>query len=292
MQRQRTLECATLYVVSTPIGNLDDITLRALQTLKQVDLIGAEDTRHTRQLLDHFSITTPLMAYHEHNEDKTAGQLLARLEQGENIALVSDAGTPLIADPGYRLVKAVSEAGYAVVPIPGVSALVTALSVAGLATDRFSFEGFLPAKNEARKKRLAELHREPRTLIFYEAPHRLVASLKTMVEALGADREAVLARELTKRFETILRAPLAKLLQQVEGDADQQRGEMVVLIEGNSAKVDPNSESVKQTLTTLLQELPVKQAAGLASKLTGVKKNRLYQMALTIIESAPDKSGE
>jgi 16S rRNA (cytidine1402-2'-O)-methyltransferase len=291
MQRLQSPESATLYVVSTPIGNLDDITLRAIETLKQVDIVAAEDTRHTRHLLDHFAIATSLLAYHEHNEEKTARQLLSRLEQGQSIALVSDAGTPLIADPGYRLVKAVSEAGFAVVPIPGVSALITALSVAGLATDRFSFEGFLPAKEEARKKRLTSLLREPRTLVFYEAPHRIVASLQSMAEVLGAEREAALARELTKRFETVLRAPLGKLAQQVTSDANQQRGEMVLLLQGNTAQADADSEQVIETLTTLLQELPLKQAAGLASKLTGIKKNRLYQMALSITDKAKDNSG-
>lgn len=272
---------ATLYIVSTPIGNLGDISARALEVLKSVQLIAAEDTRHSGRLLQHFAIDTPMWAVHDHNERAQAAAIVQRLLQGENIALISDAGTPLISDPGYHLVRAVREAGVAVVPIPGACALVAALSASGLATDRFIFEGFLPAKQQARRERLEAVLEEPRTLVFYESPHRLLESLRAMLSVFGPGRYLVLARELTKRFETIRGAPLGELLAWVEADPDQQRGEFVLLVEGaavaDASLLDAESRRV---LEVLLEELPLKQAAALAARITGVRKKVLYQQAL------------
>lgn len=272
----------TLYVVATPIGNLDDIGARALQVLRQVSLIAAEDTRHSARLLQHFGISTPLVACHEHNEREHSARLLDRLAGGADLALISDAGTPLIADPGFHLVRQARQAGYPVVPVPGPCALIAALSAAGLPSDRFAFEGFLPARAVARRQRLEQVRHDPRTLIFYEAPHRLLESLADMCQLFGAERPAVLARELTKTFETIKDLPLGELLEWVRGDANQQRGECIVLLGGwvppvGEAAVD---ETVLRTLDLLLDELPVKRAAALAAQITGVRKNVLYALAL------------
>ena len=217
---------ATLHVVATPIGNLADLSPRALDTLRTVAAICAEDTRHTRQLLAHFGIEQSLVALHEHNEDEMAGRLVARLLAGESLALVSDAGTPLVSDPGFRLVRAAREAGVRVSPVPGASALVAALSVAGLPSDRFVFEGFLPAKSGARRARLSALAGEPRTLLFYESSHRIEDTLADCVAAFGAERQAVVARELTKLFETVLDGTLAELHARVVADANQRRGSL------------------------------------------------------------------
>ena len=272
----------TLYVVATPIGNLDDITARALKVLREVSLIAAEDTRHSARLLQHFGIETPLAACHEHNERDHGGRFLSRLLSGEDVALISDAGTPLISDPGFHLVRSAQAAGVRVVPVPGACALIAALSAAGLPSDRFSFEGFLPAKASARRGRLEGVREESRTLIFYEAPHRLLESLEDMRGVFGGDRQAVLARELTKTFETLKGAPLAELCAWVAADANQQRGECVVLVGGWQPPEGEDSVSAEavRVLELLLAEMPVKRAAALAAEITGVRKNLLYQEAL------------
>lgn len=270
----------SLYVVATPIGNLEDMTARAIDRLKQVSCIACEDTRHSARLMAHFSINTPLVAYHDHSHEQRTRQLLQRLLAGEDIALISDAGTPLISDPGYRLVRAAGDAGIRIVPVPGASALIAALSAAGLPSDRFAFEGFLPAKAAARQKQLAALSADSRTLIFYEAPHRIVDSLQDMQAVFGEDREVVMARELSKTFETICRAPVAKLLAFVEADSNQQRGEIVLLVRGAAPVANQLDASAEHTMRILLEELPVKQAAALGARLTGLRKNDLYQWAL------------
>jgi len=271
----------TLYVVATPIGNLDDISARALRTLREVALIAAEDTRHSIRLLQHFGIETPLAACHEHNEREQGGRFITRLLAGDDVALVSDAGTPLISDPGYHLVRQARAAGIRVVPVPGACALIAGLSAAGLPSDRFVFEGFLPAKTAGRKARLEALREEPRTLIFYEAPHRILECIQDMVEVFGEARQAVLARELTKTFETLKGLPLGELRDWVAADANQQRGECVLLLAGWEAPEEEgiDAESLR-VLDLLLAELPVKRAAALAAEITGVRKNLLYQAAL------------
>jgi len=271
-----------LYVVATPIGNLDDISPRALRTLREVALIAAEDTRHSIRLLQHFGITTALAACHDHNEREQGGRFVARLLAGDDVALISDAGTPLISDPGYHLVRQVRAAGIEVVPVPGPSALIAALSAAGLPSDRFIFEGFLPAKAAARRGRLDLLKEEPRTLIFYEAPHRVLESVQDMASLFGKDRHAVLARELTKTFETLKGAPLGELAEWIAADSNQQRGECVLLVTGWQAPEgeDAISGEALRVLDLLLGELPVKRAAALAAEITGVRKNLLYQAAL------------
>lgn len=270
---------AVLYVVATPIGNLGDMVPRAVDVLQSVTLIAAEDTRHSRRLLDHFAIATRCVSYHDHSSMAEQAAVLDALRAGHSVALISDAGTPLISDPGYRLVDSALRAGFRVVPIPGPCAAIAALSVAGLPTDRFVFEGFLPAKAVARSQRLAELSRETRTLVFYEAPHRLLETLQAMCAAFGDARGAVLARELTKLHETIRRASLAELCDWVAADANQQRGECVLLVRGHVAAEGEDADS-ERVLRTLLEELPLKQAAALAAKLTGRKKNELYELAL------------
>ncbi|HBC00398.1 MAG TPA: 16S rRNA (cytidine(1402)-2'-O)-methyltransferase [Pseudomonas sp.] len=272
----------TLYVVATPIGNLEDISARALRVLREVSLIAAEDTRHSSRLLAHFGIQTPLAACHEHNEREEGGRFIGRLQGGEDVALISDAGTPLISDPGYHLVRQARAAGVAVVPVPGACALIAALSAAGLPSDRFIFEGFLPAKAAARCARLEALKEEPRTLIFYEAPHRILESLGDFRDVFGGDRIAVLGRELTKTFETLKGLPLSELHAWVEADSNQQRGECVVLVEGWHAPLDEravNAEALR-VLDLLLAEMPLKRAAAIAADITGVRKNLLYQAAL------------
>lgn len=268
-----------LYVVATPIGNLADMVPRAVDILQSVALIAAEDTRHSRRLLDHFNIRTRCVAYHDHSSAADLDALLAELREGRSIALISDAGTPLLSDPGYQLVDAALTAGFQVVPVPGACAAIAALSAVGLPTDRFVFEGFLPAKTVARRQRLEQLQSETRTLIFYEAPHRLLETLRDMVEVIGGERVAALARELTKLHETVHRAPLAELTAWVEADPNQSRGECVLLLRGSevAAELDADSERV---LKVLLEELPLKQAAALAARITGRKKNELYQLAL------------
>jgi 16S rRNA (cytidine1402-2'-O)-methyltransferase len=271
-----------LYIVATPIGNLDDITQRAISTLKKVDFIAAEDTRHSTRLLQHFSIETPMIAYHEHSDIKRLQKISQLLANGKSIALISDAGTPLISDPGYQLVKAVRAQGINVVPIPGVCAFVTALSVAGLPSDRFVFEGFMPTKKTARCQYLTALVREQRTMIFYESSHRILASITDMQDILGGDRVAVVARELTKTFETILDGSLETLVETITADANQQRGEFVVIVSGykKSDEFVSIDESVIKMMTALLEELPIKKAAAICAKITGLNKRDLYQWAL------------
>lgn len=280
---------ARLYIVATPIGNMADMTPRAIKVLQSVQLIAAEDTRHSGRLLQHFGIDTPMWAVHDHNERAQVESILQRLRSGENIALISDAGTPLISDPGYHLVRSAREAGFRVEPVPGCCALISALSVAGLATDRFIFEGFLPAKSNARRERLLAVVSEPRTLVFYESPHRILDTLAAMREVFGEQRYVVLARELTKTFETVHGDRLDELLDWVKADANQQKGEFVVLVQG--APVQERGEVDEQSLAvlqTLLQELSVKQAVGLAMKLTGLKKKPLYQAALDMKAEASE----
>jgi len=270
-----------LYVVATPIGNLADITIRAQEVLESVDIIAAEDTRHTKRLLNHLGINKPLMAAHDHNESGAAEQIVARLKDGQNVALVSDAGTPLIADPGFHVAKHVAEAGFNIVPVPGACAVITALCAAALPTDRFIFDGFLPPKSKGRKDYFATLKNEERTLVVYESPHRILDSLKDLNDVLGADKELVVARELTKTFETFLRGSVQSIQEEMETDSNQQRGEFVVMIRGAIAKkkLEVSQEALDLTLL-LAEELPLKQAAGLAAKHTGYKKNQLYQLAL------------
>ncbi|QKZ06680.1 16S rRNA (cytidine(1402)-2'-O)-methyltransferase [Pseudomonas eucalypticola] len=272
----------TLYVVATPIGNLDDMSARALKILGDVALIAAEDTRHSVRLLQHFGINTPLAACHEHNERDEGGRFLDKLRAGESVALISDAGTPLISDPGYHLVRQVRAAGIQVVPVPGPCALIAALSAAGLPSDRFIFEGFLPAKTVGRRSRLEQVREEPRTLIFYEAPHRILECLQDMELVFGPDRPALLARELTKTFETLKGLPLSELRAFVEADSNQQRGECVVLVAGWTAPESDEAVSaeVMRVLDLLLKEMPLKRAAALAAEITGARKNVLYQVAL------------
>ncbi len=277
---------SALYVVATPIGNLGDMVPRAVEILQSVNVIAAEDTRHSARLLEYFNITTPMVAYHDHSDETRVRQLLARLHGGESVALISDAGTPLVSDPGYRLVREARQAGIKVVPIPGPSALITALSASGLPSDRFTFEGFLPARTGQRVNTLKLLARETRTLIFYEAPHRIEECLADMAEVFGHDREAVMARELTKTFETIRGAPLAELQAWVASDSNQRKGEIVVLVRGHDGPaqtevLDPEAERI---MRILLAELSTKQAANLAAEITGLKKKVLYQWAVGLPE--------
>lgn len=269
-----------LYIVATPIGNLGDISSRAIQVLQSVDLIAAEDTRHSRRLFQQFAIDTPCFAYHDFSDRGAQERVLARLAQGEAVALVSDAGTPLISDPGFRLVRDVQEAGFRVFPVPGACAAIAALCVAGLPTDRFVFEGFLPAKAGARAARLLELAAEESTTIFYEAPHRIVDSLQAMVEAFGGDREAVLAREITKAYETVRRAPLAELVDFVAADSNQQRGEIVLIVAGQPAGQPELDARLAGLLQRLAQEMPGKRAAAIVAEFSGLKKNQLYDYLL------------
>ena len=272
-----------LYVVATPIGNLGDFSPRAVEVLQRVDLIAVEDTRHSGRLLQHFAIKTPMQALHEHNERKLADSLLQRIENGQTVALISDAGTPLLSDPGYHLVRLAREKGIRVIPIPGASALIAALSVAGLPTDRFRFEGFLPAKRGARQQQLETLKQESLTLVFYESPHRIEDTLADMQVILGADRPTVLARELTKTFETIRSGTLAELSQWVAEDANQRKGEIVVLVQGApSLDQDDLNPEAERILKILLQQLPLKQAAALSAEITGVRKKKLYARGLEL----------
>lgn len=282
-----TNQFGILYIVATPIGNLQDITLRAIEILKSVDYIAAEDTRHSKPLLQHYLIKTPTISLHEHNEEERTVQLLKRLVQGESIALISDAGTPLISDPGYILVEKARAEGIRVVPIPGACAAVAALSASGLSTDRFVFEGFLPQKSSLRKQLLEQMLQEKRTVILYEAPHRMLDLLQDIQTILGANRQIVIARELTKLFETIYSGTVAEALLWASHDPNQQRGEFVVLLAGVKSETSSDEQSVQVTevLKILLESLPLKQAVELASKITKQRKNELYQLALTLKSS-------
>jgi 16S rRNA (cytidine1402-2'-O)-methyltransferase len=280
-------QSGTLYVVATPIGNLDDLSPRALATLSGVALIAAEDTRHSSRLLRQHGINTTTMSLHEHNEAQAAQRVLARLQGGDDVALISDAGTPLISDPGFHLLRACRELHIPVSPVPGPSAMIAALSVAGLPTDRFHFEGFLPRQSAARRERLGELADTTATLVFYESCHRVSDSLADLVAVFGADRPAAMARELTKLHETILRGSLAELAARVSEDLNQQRGEIVLVVGGAPARSDDVLPSeVEKLLSVLVAELPVKQAASLAAKWSGLKKNALYQRAQALKDTA------
>jgi 16S rRNA (cytidine1402-2'-O)-methyltransferase len=273
----------TLYVVATPIGNLADLSPRAREVLAAVDVIAAEDTRHSRQLLRHFGIDQPCVALHEHNERGQVEPLLERLRAGGTVALVSDAGTPLISDPGYHLVRAAHSAHCRVAAIPGPSAVIAALSVSGQSAERFVFEGFLPVKPAARAQRLDFLRAEARTLVFFEAPHRVVETLEAMVQTFGAEREVTYVRELSKLYETARLTVMGELLEWVHGDAAQQKGEIVIVVRGAEAEVSSGqTAAAEDTLKILLEELPLKQAVSLAAKLTGMQRNRLYETALRL----------
>ena len=273
----------TLYVVATPIGNLQDITLRALEILKTVDAIAAEDTRHTSHLLSHFAIQKKLIAVHEHNEQKSAQILLDRLRAGESIALVTDAGTPGISDPGAIVVDVLREAGVRVVPVPGASALIAALSASGITTNGFVFHGFLPASGSQRRKTLEVLKAYPSTLVFYEAPHRIIECVEDLATVLGGERRITIAREITKTFETFHRCALQDAKIWLESDSNQQRGEFVLLVEAAALVEQADiSEDAERILKLLLADLPLKQAVKLATDITGVKKNILYEFALKL----------
>lgn len=266
-----------LWVVATPIGHRDDLSARAIETLRAVAVIAAEDTRHSRPLLVHHNIDTPLIALHDHNERDAVDAIVRRMAAGDAVGLISDAGTPLISDPGFRLVRAARAAGIRCIPVPGACAAIAALSVAGLPSDRFVFEGFLPAKAAARRSRLQELAGDARTLIFYESSHRVAESLADMRDVFGADREAVLARELTKMFETVLGEPLAELTARVVSDPDQQRGEHVILVAGRGEEVDAKLAEGRRVFAILRDELPPAKAAKLAAAISGAPRKLLYE---------------
>lgn len=286
------MSAGTLYVVATPIGHGDDLSPRARAVLAAADQVAAEDTRTSARLLGEQGLhQLPLTAVHDHNESARVPGLIQRLQAGESVALISDAGTPLISDPGYRLIAAAHDAGVKVVPIPGPCAAIAALSAAGLASDRFQFEGFLPARQGARQARLKLLAEAPHTLIFYEAPHRIVETLEDLVAVFGGERLATLARELTKTFETVRRAPLAELSAWVTGDSDQQRGEIVLVVAGAPEREagDACALTAEDILRVLVRELPIKQAAGLAAELLGLKRNALYDLAQALRDEARSK---
>ena len=270
-----------LYVVATPIGNLGDMVPRAVEILQSVDLVAAEDTRHSAPLLKHFGIETPLAAYHDHSDGEALKRIERVVEQGGAVALISDAGTPLISDPGYRLLCHAHERGWRVVPVPGASAAVAALSVAGLPTDRFRFEGFLPAKSGPRRTRLERLAGEPVTLVFYEAPHRVLETLADMRDIFGGQRLAVLARELTKAFETVLRMPLEELVAVVEADSNQSRGEIVLLVSGAGDEEGEITPDIARMLEVLAEMMPPRQAAGLVADACGLRKKALYEYLIS-----------
>ncbi|WP_298443254.1 16S rRNA (cytidine(1402)-2'-O)-methyltransferase [uncultured Ferrimonas sp.] len=269
-----------LYIVPTPIGNLSDITQRALQVLEQVSVICCEDTRHSGKLFSHFGISTRTLSVHDHNERQRVGTIISKLQAGEAVALVSDAGTPLISDPGYHLVSQVREAGFTVIPLPGPCAATTALCASGLPSDRFTFEGFLPAKQKGRTDVLQALVEEPRTMIFYESPRRVLDSLASVAEVMGAERQVVLAREITKSFETIKGLPVGELIEWLKEDDNRTRGEMVMMIAPFRDNGEGLSAEALRTTELLCQELPLKKASALAAQIHGVKKNALYKHGL------------
>jgi 16S rRNA (cytidine1402-2'-O)-methyltransferase len=273
-------QSGTLYIVATPIGNLGDMVPRAIETLQSVSAIACEDTRHSKKLLDHFRIDKPLVAYHDHSDKTSSYKILKRLASGQDIALISDAGTPLISDPGYRLVLAAREQGFAVVPIPGACAAIAALSVAGLPTDKFRFIGFLPAKSSQRIKSFEQLKGVDETMVFYEAPHRILECLKDAIAVFGGAHIGFIAREITKTFETYLYGTLAELFVKVETDSNQQRGEIVLVLGASEITTTATSVDDERLLRLLLTELPAAKAAALAAKITGGDKKQFYQMAL------------
>lgn len=273
-----------LYIVATPIGNLGDMTARAVDVLQQADLIAAEDTRHSQRLLQHFGIDSRLIAYHDHSDERAQGAIAAVLAEGGAVALISDAGTPLISDPGYRLVRSMQSQGFRIHSVPGACAAIAALSVAGLPTDRFRFEGFLPSRAGARANRLEALAAESATLVFYEAPHRVGDTLAAMVASFGSDREAVLAREITKAFETSKRDTLAGLQAFVAADPNQRKGEIVLVVAGRQAEAAQLDEATASLLRRLAQELPAKRAAAVVAEHTGLRKKELYNYLLSLKE--------
>ncbi len=272
----------TLYIVATPIGNLKDITLRALEVLESVDWIGCEDTRHSRPLLQHYGINKPLISVHDHNEQAKAEQLLAKLLAGESGALISDAGTPLISDPGYILVKYLRQNNINVVPLPGASAIICALSAAGMPTDRFTFEGFLPARTQKKINVLAGLLDEARTMVFYESPHRFIATLNTMAEMFGSTRKITVAKELTKQFERFVSGSFTEVIQQFSENNDWLRGEFAIIVSGNKLEKKPQEEFEPLMLLLIEQNLPVKQIAEIVAKFYKIKKKIVYQKVLDI----------
>jgi len=278
------MSAGILYIVATPIGNIDDISARAVEILRQVDVIAAEDTRHSKVLLNRLNISNKLVAYHDHNDDYVSNKFVDSLSAGQSIALISDAGTPLISDPGYKLVKLARESGLSVIPIPGPSAITAALSVAGLPTDRFCFEGFLPAKSAAREQRLRELSKETRTLVFYEAPHRIEVALMSFNKVFGDERLVFLGREITKKFESHFYGNVADACEWLHGDSDNQRGEFVIVLAGvepSSAAAEDQAEAFR--IAQLLEgDMSLKRAVALASEITGVRKNQLYQAMLEV----------
>lgn len=286
MADQFMRQLATLYIIPTPIGHLEDISHRALKTLTDVDLIVAEDTRHTGVLLHHFGIRNQITSLHEHNERRKTNELISQLQAGVTMALVSDAGTPLINDPGFRLVRGCRASGIPVVPLPGPCAAITALSAAGLPTNRFCFEGFLPAKQGERCQVLQLALQEPRTLIFYVSPHRIIDSVRDIIVVMGSDRQLVLARELTKRWEQIQGGTAAAMLQWLEEDPWHSRGEMVLLLEGCQADDEQLSAASLRTLVILMSELPLKRAAALTAMLHQANKNELYRYGLQLANSS------
>lgn len=282
-----------LEVVATPIGNLQDLSERARATLERADVIAAEDTRHTLTLLQHIGVSRPLLSLHAHNEAQRVPEIIARLEAGDVVALVSDAGTPLLSDPGFGLVREAAAAGIDVGVIPGPSAITAALAVAGLPTDRFCFEGFLSAHGRERRTRLESLASETRTLVFFEAPHRIAETLEALAEVFGVERRAVVARELTKLHETIYRGTLAQLIERSRSDENFQRGEITLVIEGaKTSNVEFDEALLRKTLTVLLKELPTGKAASVAAQLTGVKRNDAYALALRISKRSDEDSAE
>jgi 16S rRNA (cytidine1402-2'-O)-methyltransferase len=279
------VEAGALYVVATPIGNLGDVTLRAIDVLKSVDAIAAEDTRHSRTLLDHHGIGTRLFAVHEHNERSGARRVIDMLSEGKSVAMITDAGTPAISDPGALVVAAVLEAGLRVVPIPGASAIVAALSASGTTAPGFSFAGFVPVKSGQRQAAFQSFSASELALVFYEAPHRIVESMSDVAAVFGSERPVTICRELTKRFESIHRCAAGDAVEWLQADDNRRRGEFVVIVEGIArAEGEADDTEVRRVLTVLLEELPTKQAAALAAKITGMKKNELYDLALRLQE--------
>ena len=280
-EKPSAVTTGVLYIVATPIGNLGDISTRAIETLKLVDIIAAEDTRHSQRLLSYLGIATHMQAYHEHNEEQQAERLITRLLQGESVAVISDAGTPLVSDPGYRLVAQAHEQGIKVVPVPGSCAAIAAMSAAGLPSDRFCFEGFPPARQAARLKYLQVLSEESRTMVFYISCHRVVETLEDMKAVFGPQRQATFARELTKTYETIHKSNLGELSSWAAEDEMQRKGEIVLVVSG-CVKEKSAHPMLDEILKALVDELPVKQAAKIASKITGVNKNELYEAAVKL----------
>lgn len=275
-------ETGILYIVPTPIGNLADMTLRAIDVLKQVDLIAAEDTRHSQKLLQHYNISTRLVSLHDHNEHKRAKQLIEKLAEKQNIALISDAGTPLISDPGYSLVNQCREQGFKVVPLPGACAAITALSASGLATDQFTFYGFLPVKQQAKQHVLGKIEQQVATSVFYESPRRIVDTLENIVAVLGASRQVVLAKELSKTFETFYSDTAQNVLAWLNADTNHQRGEFVLMIKGVKMDEQAMPEEAVALLKVLAEHLPLKKAAAATAQHYGLKKNALYQLGLDL----------